>query len=242
MRNAGISVLPSIVNAALLTSAWSAGCADLFVSSRALYGLAVRGQAPKFLTKVRSDGMPWVCVLIGAVFSLLSFMAGASGKAGTVFGYCKSRINLLTLLYWNLMLTTRSVANMTAICGMLSWSCILYTGLRWQKGLAAQGIDRATLPYRAPFQPYLSYYGLCVSIMVLIFGGFTAFMPEFDASSFVTTYFPIPMFLILIAGYYFSQKTGFISYTEMDFWTGASSEIPNEAAPSGLLGKLNEYI
>lgn len=90
MRDAGISVLPSIVNAALLTSAWSAGCADLFVSSRTLYGLAVRGHAPSIFLKVRKDGLPWVCVLVGGVFSLLSFMAGASGKAGTVFGYCES--------------------------------------------------------------------------------------------------------------------------------------------------------
>lgn len=39
IKNAGISVLPSIINAALLTSAWSAGCADLFMSSRALFAL-----------------------------------------------------------------------------------------------------------------------------------------------------------------------------------------------------------
>lgn len=26
--------------------------------------------------------------------------------------------------------------------------------------MKAQGIDRATLPYRAPLQPYASYYGL----------------------------------------------------------------------------------
>ena len=88
MKNAGISVLPSVVNAALLTSAWSAGCADLFVSSRALYGLASRGQAPAIFRKVRKDGLPWVCVLCGSAFALISFMAGASGKAGTVFGYC----------------------------------------------------------------------------------------------------------------------------------------------------------
>lgn len=89
IQNAGIGVLPSIINAALLTSAWSAACADLFASSRALYGLASRGQAPKILLKTRKDGLPWVCVSVGAAFSLLSFMSASKGKAGTVFGYCK---------------------------------------------------------------------------------------------------------------------------------------------------------
>ena len=91
LQHAGISVLPSIINAALLSSAWSAGCADMFVSSRTLYGLVARGHAPKFLAKTRHDGLPWICVAISAVFSLLSFMAAdKNGEAGTVFGYCEA--------------------------------------------------------------------------------------------------------------------------------------------------------
>lgn len=91
---------------------------------------------------------------------------------------------------------------MTAICGMISWACILWTSIRWQKGLKAQGIDRNTLPYKAPFQPYLSYCmqkplpcllitrsadkhadGLSVSIIVTIFGGFTTFSVSLHSSS-----------------------------------------------------------
>jgi amino acid transporter len=89
IKNAGIDVLPSIINAVLLSSAWSAGCADLFVSSRSLYGLYTRGHAPAFVGKTRKDGLPWVCVIIGAVFALISFMAASKGQAGTVFGYCE---------------------------------------------------------------------------------------------------------------------------------------------------------
>lgn len=89
-QNAGIGVLPSIINAALLTSAWSAGCAHLYVSSRALYGLYVRRQAPNFVGKTRKDGLPYVCVAVGGAFALLSFMASEDhGKAGAVFGYCE---------------------------------------------------------------------------------------------------------------------------------------------------------
>lgn len=156
-QNAGISVLPSIINAALLTSAWSAGCADLYVSSRTLYGLYSRGQAPKIFGKTRSDGLPWVCVLFCAVFSLLSFMAAAHGKAGTVFGYCKLSWPSCGSLTCDMLNFQLVVSNMTAICGMISWSCILWTNIRWHKGLKVKGIDRSTLPYRAPLQPYLSY-------------------------------------------------------------------------------------
>lgn len=90
IKNAGISTLPSIINAVLLSSAWSAGCADLYVSSRTLYGLYTRGHAPSFVGKTRKDGLPWVAVTIGAFLALLSFMAASKGSAGKVFGYCKS--------------------------------------------------------------------------------------------------------------------------------------------------------
>ena len=219
MKNAGISVLPSIVNAALLSSAWSAGCADLFVSSRALYGLYSRGQAPSIFGKTRKDGLPWVCVAFCAAFSLLSFMAAdQNSEAGTVFGY---------------------FANMTAICGMISWTGILWTAIRWNKALRVHGIDRSTLAYRAPFQPYLSYYGITVSTMVLIFGGFTTFIHNFDTSSFITTYFPIPFFAVLFFGYKFYYKTKFVEYADMDFVTGSSVEIPNEVRIETLLGSLD---
>lgn len=95
IKDAGIKVLPSIINAALLTSAWSACIAHMYVSSRTLYGLYIRGATPRFANKWlgktrKSDGLPWVCVSISALFSMLSFLASSSNSsAGTVFGYCK---------------------------------------------------------------------------------------------------------------------------------------------------------
>jgi amino acid transporter len=77
---------------------------------------------------------------------------------------------------------------------MISWTGILWTSIRWHKGLKLQGIDRKTLPYTAPLQPYLSYCkfsydirhlesfslfilldGISITTMVMIFGGFSAF-------------------------------------------------------------------
>ncbi|KAK5698000.1 hypothetical protein LTR97_006960 [Elasticomyces elasticus] len=217
MKNAGISVLPSIVNAAILSSAWSAGCADLFVSSRALFGLTQRGHAPAIFATLRKDGLPWVAVAFSAAFSLLSFLAAAKGHAGTVFGY---------------------FANMTALCGMISWACILWTSIRWHNGLKAQGIDRNTLAYRAPFQPYLSYYGITVAVTVIIFGGFSSLIHGFHTSPFITTYFPIPFFLVLFVVYKLWNKSKVIEYKDMDFVTGASVEMEQDGRPKGFLKRL----
>lgn len=49
IQNAGIPVLPGIINGVILTSAISSGNAFLYTGSRYLYSLAALGQAPKVL-------------------------------------------------------------------------------------------------------------------------------------------------------------------------------------------------
>jgi len=39
------------------------------------------------------------------------------------------------------------------------------------RALKAQGIDRNTLPYKAPFQPYASWFALIFTGIVLFFNG-----------------------------------------------------------------------
>ena len=63
MTRASIKVLPHIINAAVFTSAFSAGNSFLFCSSRILYGLALRGQAPRFFAICTKGGLPIVAIL-----------------------------------------------------------------------------------------------------------------------------------------------------------------------------------
>jgi len=55
--------LPHVVNAAVFTSAFSAGNSFLFTSSRILYGLALRGQAPRIFARCTKGGLPLYSVL-----------------------------------------------------------------------------------------------------------------------------------------------------------------------------------
>ena len=84
MTRAGISVLPHIINAGVFSSAFSAGNSFLFCSSRVLYGLAIRGQAPKLFAYCTKNGLPIAAILVSGAFAWLSFMNVSSG-AETVF-------------------------------------------------------------------------------------------------------------------------------------------------------------
>lgn len=79
-NRAGIKALPSIINAAILTSAFSAGSSLMYSASRMLYGLSLRGYAPRILARTTSRGLPIVSLSIVTLFFALSFMSLSSGS------------------------------------------------------------------------------------------------------------------------------------------------------------------
>ena len=63
-----VTVLPHIINACVFTSALSAGNSNLFVAARILYGLSLRGQAPRIFSRCTKKGLPWVAIVIPVKF------------------------------------------------------------------------------------------------------------------------------------------------------------------------------
>lgn len=49
--------------------------------------------------------------------------------------------------------------------------------LQFHKALKVQGHDRNELAYKAPFQPYLTYYGFVMLTLIIITNGFQLFIP-----------------------------------------------------------------
>ncbi len=131
IRNAGISTLPSIINAGILTSAWSSGNSYLFMSSRALYSLAVAGSAPKVFTRCTRYGLPIYAVAASSCFTFLAYLSCGS-HAGIVFNW---------------------LINLTNTAGFTSWVVCSIVLIRFRKACVAQGI---TVPYSSRIQPYAS--------------------------------------------------------------------------------------
>ncbi|ORZ09931.1 amino acid permease [Absidia repens] len=225
INNANIQALPHIINACLLSSAWSAASSDLYTSSRALYGLSIAGNAPKIFARVsKKRGLPYVALIFCSLFAFLSFMGITEGSS-TVFSWFQA---------------------MTSMCGMITWTCIGITYLRFYAGLKAQGIDRSTLPFKSPLQPYSGYY-VVISTLIILFGsGFKVFLwNQFVVSTFITSYLPIPVFFILFVGATIWRKSKFVRASEMDFHSGIAEieqEALNEEAPTTMMGKFFDSL
>lgn len=178
INHAGIHGLGSVVNAAILTSAWSAGNAYLYMSSRALYSMAVAGQAPQVFRKCNKEGVPYVAVMACSIFAALAYL-NCGSSSSIVF---------------------RWFVNITNTSGFISWICCCITYLRFRKACNVQGTPQ--LPYRSWTQPYGAWIAMFFFAILALINGFNVFFPgQFSTSSFLTAYIGIPAFLVIYLGH-----------------------------------------
>ncbi|KAK7694580.1 hypothetical protein QCA50_001766 [Cerrena zonata] len=199
IKHAGIKGLPSVINAALLTSAWSAASSDLYTSSRALYGLAIAGNAPKIFLTTSKKGLPYVSIIFCSLFATLAYM-GINAGSGKVFGW---------------------FANMTSVAGLMTWFGISVTYIRFHAGFKAQGFDRKSLPYASPLQPYAAWYAAIACIVICFFSGWKVFLKDnWDVANFITNYLPFALFPILYCGAKLWRRVPIVKPLDMDFVSG----------------------
>ncbi|KAK5123928.1 hypothetical protein LTR85_002125 [Meristemomyces frigidus] len=191
--SAGIKVVPSIINAVVLTSAWSAGNSGLLSGSRTLYGLAQEHKAPKFFGRVNRFGIPWISVVFLALWVCLGYMSLSNGAA-TVFSWLQDLVSVSALVNWTII-------------------CIVY--LRFYYAMKKQGISRDRLPWKAPLQPYVAWIAAVSFVVLLLTGGYTTFIHgEWDTETFVSSYINIPIIFGLYFGYKWWKKTSLVPLSE----------------------------
>ena len=72
-ERARIRVLDSVINAVILTSAWSAGNSYPFLASRTLYSIALVGNAPRIFARCTKSGIPYFAILPFGISQRLRF-------------------------------------------------------------------------------------------------------------------------------------------------------------------------
>ncbi|KAK5045760.1 hypothetical protein LTR84_008852 [Exophiala bonariae] len=221
-KDAGIKVVPSIINAIVLTSAWSSGNANILGGPRILFALAKHGHAPKLFTRINRFGVPYVAISLFGLFMCLAYMT-LSTSANIVFGWLQDLVAISTLTNW------------TTIC---------ITYLRFQYACKAQGIDRHTqLPWAAPFQPWSTWISLVFFIVIYLTNGYKIFIHgHWDEETFVSSYLNPPVIVALYFIYKYVKKTKLVPLTEApirDFLQLAEATPEPLPEPKRGLKKLN---
>ncbi|OJK01221.1 hypothetical protein ASPACDRAFT_77045 [Aspergillus aculeatus ATCC 16872] len=195
---AGVKVLPSLINAVLLTVVLSAANSNVYSGSRVLLGLAQEGFAPSCFGWVTQRGVPYVSVAFTALFGLLGFM-NVSSSGTTVFNW---------------------LVNISSVAGFICWTSINASHIAFMKAMAARDISRETLPYKSWGQPYLAWYGLFFNLLITFTQGFTAWIPHFNVSDFWVAYICPVLFVILYLAHKAWYRTSFVRPLEADLDTG----------------------
>lgn len=187
IQRAGIAGLNHVINAAVLTSAWSAGNAFLFSGSRVLYGMALNGEAPKIFGRTSKKGVPYFAVLATWAVGLLAYL-NVSSTGAQVFTW---------------------FSNISTISGFIAWIVVMITYIRFRKALVFNNMLHE-LPYRTRFQPYFNYVILGVVCLLTITNGFQVFVPKnWDVANFLAAYITLPIFLALYLGHKLWFRTAF---------------------------------
>ncbi|KAF5986154.1 general amino acid permease [Fusarium bulbicola] len=191
---AGIPAIPSVVNAVVITSAWSASNQSLLAGTRVLYGLALKRQAPQIFLRTTAWGVPYVCVLFFTCFMFLSFMSLSNGA--------------MTVFWWLVDLTAAGV--------LISWASILLNHIRLRLAMKKQGIPIEKLPWHNSWTFYSSCAGLFMTLLILLTGGFRVFTRgNWDPVGFVSSYLDIPLVTAAYLIWKFVKKTKVVPLAEI---------------------------
>ncbi|ROV90493.1 hypothetical protein VMCG_09837 [Cytospora schulzeri] len=207
IEQAGIKVLPSIVNACVLVSAWSAGNSYCWVGSRMILAMTTDYQLPQWFGKTWKNGVPWIAVITAWLFGPLAYLSLGSGGPSQAFSW---------------------LLNLSTVAGLIAWATLCFCYIRFYAAMKAQGVSRSSLPWAAPFQPYAAWVGFIGATIITLISGFPVFLKgNWDTSSFVASYVGIPIFIVPIIIWKLCYRTKFLKASEIDLWSGRLYVDPN---------------
>lgn len=193
MNNLGITVLPDITNALMLTSIFSAGNTYTYAAVRNLYGMALEGRAPRFLRKTTRNGVPIYCFCIVMIFPFLSFLQLSSGSG--------------KVLTW--------LVNLVTAGGIIDYIMMCITYIFFYRACIAQGIDRKEFPYYGWGQPYCAWVGLIFETLVVLCYGYSSFRP-WSVENFFIYYAMVILAPVLFVSWKLIKRTKFVGAHEAD--------------------------
>ncbi|GAM91577.1 hypothetical protein ANO11243_096290 [Dothideomycetidae sp. 11243] len=226
IHQAGIPALPSIVNACILVSAWSAGNSYCWVGSRMIVAMTTDRMLPQFFGKTTKAGTPWVAVLVAWCFGLFAYLSLGSGGPSQTFTW---------------------LLNLSTVAGLLTWSTLCLCYIRFHRAMRVQNVSRDTLPWKAPWMPYTAYVGCIGSLLLVLLAGFSVFVKgHWNTSNFLASYIGIPIFVLPIVAWKVVKRTKFARAETIDLWSGrwvpVHTGLPDEEKRSGPGGRVLDWL
>jgi len=165
LKSTRFQVLPDVVNACFVISAYSAGNTGLYVSSRTLFALAQKygnRHIKKTLGRTSAGHTPTAAILCCSIFGFITFLSLPDQSPDQVI----------------ITLSAFVVGGLACVYASESISFIRFRSglerLRKRDKLSRDDPPYTTMYYRAHWQPLCAYFGLLGCILLVIFSGWAA--------------------------------------------------------------------
>ena len=112
------------------------------------------------------------------------------------------------------------------------------------RALNARGQSRDTLPYKAFWQPFFSWYGVVFNVIIILTQGFTSFMP-WNTSNFFVAYISLILFVVFYVGHKVLFRTRFVRPEEADLDAGRreiEEHFFEEVVPTTIWAKFWAWL
>jgi amino acid transporter len=208
VKNAGISVVPSIMNVVILIAVLSVGNSSVYGSSRTMAALADRGQAPKILGYIDNTGRPLVSIIVASAIGLLCFIVAAGTDTRT------------QAFNWMLAIS--------GLSSIFTWASICACHIRFRHAWKYNGHTLDELAFTSQPGYYGSWIGLIMNMLILIAQFWTAVWPVGYASEtpneiaqgFFEAYLAMPIVILFYVAFKLIKKTKFKRIKDIDVTSG----------------------
>ncbi|CCU82065.1 general amino-acid permease/GAP1 [Blumeria hordei DH14] len=211
IKNAGIAIVPSIMNVVILVAVLSVGNTSIYGSSRTLAALAGQGQAPHILAYIDRQGRPIVAVIFSSAIGLICYVGAGRPETANI------------ALNW--------LSSLSGLSSIFTWGSICLAHIRYRAAWKYRGRSVEDLTFRSQVGIAGSWIGFLLNCLVLIAQFWTAIWPigYSDKSSseiaqgFFRTCLAAPVVVICYVSYKIYYKTPFMSLNDMDLDTGCQA-------------------
>lgn len=178
-EKAGILGAASVMNAVILTSILSAGNSGMYVSTRMLYSLAMKGSAPKLFARINARGVPMPALIATTVIGAACFLTSLIGDGQAYI--------------WLL--------NASGLAGFVTWVGIAWSHYKFRRAFILQGHSVDELPYKALWYPVGPLVALVMCIVVIAGQNLEWMTGKVDPWTLLSTYVGLIFFFALWIGH-----------------------------------------
>lgn len=178
----GFTEVAGILSFIVLTAAFSCANSGFYGAVRAMYGLSLEGMAPKFLSRLNRNCVPFIATIVTLMvcWAVLGLWWFTNGEG--------------ELYLWLL--------SVSAFTGAICWISICWAQVVFRRKVKERGYSENEIKAKAPLSPWMPIIvGVFLEVVALVV---LAFNPDLSGS----LYLSVPAVAIPMIVYWIGRKTG----------------------------------